>query len=107
MSTDKHVRHIMLGVILRASIAEQIRAMRISRKLTQVQLAKALKTTQSCIARLEDPYGEWMRIETLTAVANYFDVGLLVTFSPWSAFLAMYCQGNPRVPPSFGQELPV
>lgn len=65
----------------------QIRAMRNSQDMSQQALAALLDKPQSVISRLEDPrYGRYT-INTLLQVASAFDVGLLVTFAPFSALV--------------------
>lgn len=65
----------------------QIRAMRDSQDMSQQELAAQLNKPQSVISRLEDPrYGRYT-INTLLEVASAFDVGLLVTFAPFSALV--------------------
>lgn len=72
---------------LEQGLAHQIKSLRISRGLTQLQLAQALSLkSQSAIARLEDPsYGK-MSIPTLMKVASFFDVAFLGRFVPYSKF---------------------
>lgn len=102
--SDARARHQMLATILRASIAAQVRALRRSQDCTQDQLAKGIGTSQSAIARLEDPYSEFPTLETLHRVAEFFDVGLLTRFSSWSEFLQTYCNGAVPVPVSYAQD---
>lgn len=99
------LRHRMMATILRGSIAEQIKSMRLNRGLSQKQLAKALKTAQANVSGWEDPFGEWMTVETLQRIANYFDVALRIEFSGWQEFMQTYCTGKPlQVPPPFPAE---
>lgn len=103
---DKEDRHAWMAAILRASIAGQIRGLRQSRRLSQQDLAGALRTTQSAIARLEDPEGPWMSVETLLRIARYFDVALRINFAGWREFMEAHCKGEglPEVPSHFTQE---
>jgi transcriptional regulator with XRE-family HTH domain len=87
---DLKSRHVMMASILRASIASQVRALRLSRELTQEQVAEGIGTQASCIARVEDPRGEWMSLSTLTQIANFFDVALLAKFTGWPEWLREY-----------------
>jgi len=69
-------------------LAFQMKELRLSHKLTQEQLAKALDLgSQSAVARLEDPaYGK-MSLQTLLKVASYFDVALLTKFVSYSKLI--------------------
>ena len=64
-----------------ARIAEQVLAQRLSRGLSQVELAKLCGTTQSAIARLESG-GRPPRIDTLLRVANALDCNLVIELRP-------------------------
>ncbi len=65
------------------NIGNQIRALRISKGKTQEQLAKLLRTTQSVIARMENPEYEKTRINTLLRIASKLDAELYVDFRYW------------------------
>lgn len=92
---------------LEQGLAFQLREMRVSRGLTQSQLAKALGIkSQSAVARLEDPsYGK-MSIPTLLKVAAFFDVALITKLVPYSKFLCEIEHVAPAdlVVPSFEEE---
>ena len=76
-----------MGVLVRASIAYQIRTLRMVRGWTQEELASRAKLSTPTISRLEDASGESPQISTLTAVANAFDVALFIRFESWEAFV--------------------
>lgn len=80
MKKDKEVREAYVEAEIVSSLAHQIRAMRIDRKLSQADLAKKMKTTQAAISRLEDPsYGQ-LSLQTLFKLSHAFDTGLRVEF---------------------------
>ena len=83
----KEFREAVVSHKLRTHIAFQIRKMREDRGWTQRKLAEQAGTSQSAIARLEDPdYGK-LNISTLLKLANGFDVGLKVEFSSFPSIL--------------------
>lgn len=73
---------------LNQGLAHQIRAMRNSREWSQKMLSDKMDCkAQSIISRLEDPaYGKYT-IQTLTKVADAFDVALMVRFVPFSKLI--------------------
>lgn len=89
----------MMSVILRGSLAYQIRELRLVKGVTQAQVARGIGTKQNVIARLEDPYGHMPSLATLRKVAKYFDVAMKAEFSSWSEFMRLYCSGRPPVTP--------
>jgi transcriptional regulator with XRE-family HTH domain len=78
-------------------LAFQIKEMRLSRGLTQGELAKKLELgSQSAVARLEDPgYGR-MSLQTLLKVAAFFDVAFTAKMAPYSRFLAEIRDVSPK-----------
>lgn len=92
-ANDQHARHRMMAVILRASIAEQITALRLARGLSQEEFAKRIGTNQSTLSGWEDPRGEWMTADSLLRIAKGFDVALMINFTDWQNFLETYCSG--------------
>ena len=64
-----------------ASIADQLVAQRRARRLSQVELAELVGTTQSSIARLESG-GRPPRIDTLRRIADALDCELVVSLRP-------------------------
>ncbi|UDL91700.1 helix-turn-helix domain-containing protein [Mesorhizobium sp. PAMC28654] len=69
------------------TVAAQIFTMREDREWTQSDLAAATGMAQSRISLLEDPSYDRMNIGTLKRIATAFDVGLLVSFVPFSEVL--------------------
>jgi transcriptional regulator with XRE-family HTH domain len=71
--------------------------MRKSRNLSQEELASRVpNTTQSMIARYENPdYGKFS-LSTLIAIASAFDVGLLVRFVPYSEMVERVADLSPE-----------
>jgi transcriptional regulator with XRE-family HTH domain len=78
-------------------LAFQIKELRISRGLTQAQLAKALGVkSQSAVARLESPgYGR-LTVSTLLKIAALFDIAFVTKFVPYSRFLCEVEDVSPR-----------
>ncbi|MFM0326067.1 helix-turn-helix transcriptional regulator [Caballeronia glebae] len=72
-------------------LAFQIKALRISRGLTQSELARLLKLGgQSAVARIEDPsYGK-TSVATLLKLGEFFDVALLTKFVSYSRYLVEF-----------------
>ena len=64
----------------RFDLAEKIREMRDAVGLTQKQLADKIGTTQSGIARLEDPDYESYSLATLKKIAHFFKKELIIGF---------------------------
>jgi transcriptional regulator with XRE-family HTH domain len=64
-----------------AAIAHQVAEQRIARGMSQQELAEAVGTTQSAIARLETG-GRPPRIDTLLRIADALDCDLVVELRP-------------------------
>jgi len=93
----KPYRDAYVKAHLQQGLAFQIKEMRLDRKLTQSQLAKALKLGgQSAVARLEDPSYGRMSLNTLLKVAAFFDVALITKMVPYSRFLAETRDVSPK-----------
>ena len=87
---DKGYFHRFFRRRAQGEIAAQIKALREKRKFTQVRLAKAMKTGQSAIARIEDAkYSGWSFV-TLLSVAEILDARLRITFDPMEDVIAEY-----------------
>ena len=81
---DIESRQAYMEACVEQDIAWQISINRKARELTQKQLAKAIDTTQTSIARWEDPcYGKHS-IGSLVKIANAFDCALMVRLVPYS-----------------------
>ena len=84
---DKEYRDAIVEGHIRTGAAYQIRALRTSRHWSQEELGKRGDTSQSVIARLENPdYGKFS-LTTLLKLASVFDVALLVQFVSFSDLL--------------------
>lgn len=82
--TDREYRHIYASAAVEQGLAYQIRINRELRGMTQKELAKALKTKQSAVSRLEDPdYGKHS-LQMLKKVASFLDCALIVKFAGFS-----------------------
>ena len=114
---EKTVRRMMRSAIERdayrqaevvTALAHQVRAIRDQRGWTQRELAAKLGTSQSNIARLEDPsYGK-LSLSTLLDLARVFDAGLQVKFVSLVDMLNETFHPNPstRQVPAFEEEAP-
>ncbi|ANC46295.1 helix-turn-helix transcriptional regulator [Pandoraea pnomenusa] len=93
----KPYRDAYVKAHMEQGLAYQIREMRVSRGLTQKQLAKELDLgSQSAVARLEDPSYGRMSLATLSKVAAFFDVAFMAKMVPYSRFLAEVKDVSPR-----------
>src|SRR5690625_1461254 len=83
----KAYRAAMMESSATLRIATQVRLLRERANLSQTQLARAIGTRQSAIARIESGgYGRFSRA-LLHRIANYFDVATWVEFVSFSTFL--------------------
>ena len=84
---DKEYRDAFVEGHIRTGAAYQIRALRNARQWSQEELGARVGTSQSVIARLENPdYGK-ASLSTLAKFASAYDVGLLVRFVSLSELL--------------------
>jgi transcriptional regulator with XRE-family HTH domain len=106
MANRPSARHAYVRAEISTALAHQIRAIRLSRGLTQFDLAKLLKTTQAAISRLEDASYGRISIKTLYELAEVFDTGLEVRFSSFVTMLqrTFVPDAAAREVPSFEQE---
>lgn len=100
--SDKEFRDAYVDEHVRSFVAHQLRSIRKKRGLTQKQLAALLNKPSSVVSRLENVgYGK-LTVQTLLDIAHKLDVGLVVKFSGFSEFLAVYGdlgQESMAVPP--------
>ncbi len=93
----KSYRDAYVKAHLEQGLAFQIKEMRVSRGLTQRQLAKELDLGgQSAVARLEDPSYGRMSLATLLRVAAFFDVAFMAKMIPYTRFLSEVDDVSPR-----------
>lgn len=85
---DKAFRGAWLWDHIHATLAGQIRAMRVERGWSQAELGERCGMAQERISRLEDPLYRGVTISSLKRIAKAFDVALIVRFGPWSAILS-------------------
>jgi len=85
---EKDFRDAYVRSQTNAHIVQQLRALRHQRGQTQGDLASEIGTSQSVIARYENPEYEGWGVPTLLDVAAAHDVALLVAFVPHAEFLA-------------------
>src|SRR4051794_60727 len=82
--SDRKFREAFVSSRIGQTLATQIRVMRQRSNLTQSELAQRLGTSQNAIYRLENPLYGKHSVSTLKKVADFFDVGLIVRFAPFS-----------------------
>ena len=83
---DPETRIAYMEACVEQDIAWQIRLNRQKRSMTQRQLAKKLRTTQTAIARWEDPMYGRHSLPSLIKIANEFSCALSVRLIPYSKF---------------------
>lgn len=76
---DKKFKEKFYKGLEKTRIAAEISYYREKRGITQAQLAKLLGTSQSTVARLEDPFYENYSLNTLRKVAKVLDLELIVS----------------------------
>lgn len=84
---SKPYRDSYLQAHVRSSIPYQIQALREKEGLTQEQLAQKMGTTQSVVARIENPESGRASVQTLLEIASATGVALLVRFVSYPEFL--------------------
>jgi transcriptional regulator with XRE-family HTH domain len=103
---DPEFRKALIDEHINVGIAFQIRAIRESQKLTQVNLAKLLGVKQPLVSSWENAdYGKYS-LATLKELAKAFDVGLLVRFVSFSELVdkTLNLTDITLSPPSFIEE---
>lgn len=102
---EHKLRHEWWAVILRASIARQIKELRLSRDWTQDEFAEHLETKQSVISILENPlHKKFPSVRMLRRIAEVFNVALVIRFEGWREGLAFIADAV--MPISFNEEFP-
>jgi len=92
---DKKFKEDFYRGLEKTRIATEIAYYREKRGITQVQLAKMLGTSQSTIARLEDPFYDNYSLNTLRKIAKVLDLELVVSLR----------EKNERVQEEFSQRV--
>jgi len=80
--SNKSARNDYVEAHIETGVAFQIKANRVSRDMTQVELGTLAGMKQEAISRLERG-GNLPQLETLTRLASAFDVALVVRFVPF------------------------
>jgi len=106
MKTNPTARDAYVTAEVITSIAHQIRAIRVQRGWSQLELAKKLGTTQTAISRIEDPSYGRLTLKTLLDLSKVFDAGLQVKFVSLINMLheTYFVKPNTRSVPSFEDE---
>jgi transcriptional regulator with XRE-family HTH domain len=106
MKTNTTARDAYVTAEVITSIAHQIRAIRVQRGWSQLELAKKLGTTQTAISRIEDPSYGRLTLKTLLDLSKVFDAGLQVKFVSLINMLheTYFVKPNTRSVPSFEDE---
>lgn len=86
---DTEERQAYMEATVEQDIAWQIKVNRVKRGLTQQQLAQAIGSRQSAVARLEDAEYGRASIPTLIKVAHAFDCALIVRLISYSELAAL------------------
>lgn len=85
--TNKEYRDALIAEEINVGLPMQIREMRESREWKQTEVAKKIGTEQPRITVMEKPgYGNFS-LTTLKKLASVFDVGLIVSFVPFSEMI--------------------
>jgi len=84
---EKAYRASYVRAKLNVLIPSQIRALRLSQKMSQPELAEMAEMKQPRISLIEQPGGTKFSLETLVRLAAAFNVGLQVSFVPFSEML--------------------
>ena len=102
--TDREYRDALVQESINQGIAFQIRANRVTRGLTQADLARRTGKAQPEISRLEDPDYEGYTLKTLSRIAAAFDVALSVRFIPYSELVDHMVYDRDFAVPSFDND---
>ncbi len=103
---DLDFRKQFIDAYVDERIAFQIRSLRNKKGKTQPEFAQELGVKQPLVSSWENPsYGRYS-LSTLKKLAKVFDVGLLVSFVPFSTLINWTIDLTPNViaPPSFAEE---
>lgn len=108
MKKSGEARDAYVRAEVATALAHQVRAIRLQRSWTQLDLAKKLGTTQAVVSRLEDPSYGRLSIKTLLDLARVFDAGLRVQFVSLITMLheTYKPKADLRHVPSFEEEAP-
>lgn len=101
--SEKNERHEMMATVIGLTLAWQIRALRHRRGWSQEDVARRMGTTQTAIARLENPKLVLRStMKTLMKVAAVFDVALVCRLEDWKDWVEKMMRAEPPRP--FTQE---
>jgi transcriptional regulator with XRE-family HTH domain len=92
---SKEYRHGLVSAQIDVDLPLQIRSLRKHRGWTQPNLAEATGMKQPRISAMEKPGGARFNLETLSRLAEAFDVALIVRFAPFSELLDWSDKFNP------------
>lgn len=85
--TSKAYRDAFISDEIDVGIPMQLRSMREVRKWSQGKVAQGIETKQPRLSLMEKPgYGNFS-LNTLKRLASFFDVGLIVSFVPYSEMI--------------------
>lgn len=106
---DPEVRRLFYYEHILTGLPIQTRELRKKRGLTQTQLARLTGKDQATISKLENPNYEYQpQIGTLKALADAFDVPLIIRFGTWEEIWDWETNLSPRriAPGTFVDALP-
>ena len=82
MSKDPELANLVEEELQRLRIAEKIRQARKQAGLTQRELAKQIRTTQSVVSRLESNNYERLSLQTLLKISTVLNCNLIIDLQP-------------------------
>ena len=101
---DKEFRDHFLWQALGPMISRQMRNIRISRGMTNAQLATAMGVSQGRVSYWEnEKNGAKLSLRTLFKFAKFFDVALIIRFCSWGDFLK-WVAAEQSAPSSFNSD---
>ena len=82
MSKDPELAYLVEEELQRLRIAEKVRQARKQAGLTQRELAKRIRTTQSVVSRLESNNYERLSLQTLLKISTVLNCNLIIDLQP-------------------------
>jgi transcriptional regulator with XRE-family HTH domain len=103
--SDKDDRMAMMANVISLTLAWQIRAMRVHRGWSQLELGAKAGLAQTQIARLENPNKILhATLKTLLKLSVAFDVALIVRFTDWKEWMEKMLGREAFIPMPFDED---